>query len=113
MRIKTIKEVYDLIDGYLRTKNFVSDGDMQTRFVEIWQRLKKLEALTKADDYEYVTETKLVKKNKENGAISCCPKCDDKGIISPLIAKKSGQGYIGYCPKCDYFYNPKKSKKEK
>ncbi len=29
-------------------------------------RLKKLEALTNADDYEYVTETKLVKKTKKD-----------------------------------------------
>ena len=28
--------------------------------------LKKMKELTHADDYEYVTETKLVKKNKEN-----------------------------------------------
>ena len=28
------------------------------------ERLKKLETLTKVDDYEFVTETKLVKKNK-------------------------------------------------
>lgn len=31
---------------------------------DISKRLKKLESLTKADDYEFVTETKLVKKTK-------------------------------------------------
>jgi hypothetical protein len=34
-------------------------------FEELQKKVKKLEDITNANDYEYITETKLVKKNKK------------------------------------------------
>jgi hypothetical protein len=42
--------------------NNINDATVRWK---VQERLEKLEDLTKANDYEYITETKLVKKNKK------------------------------------------------
>lgn len=77
MREKTKQEIYSMFFAWLRyidarceikkiARDYIDENSSLNNF---GNRLDKIEKLTHADDYEFVTETKLVKKVKDNNNI--------------------------------------------
>ena len=71
MREKTKDEIVAIVEEVLRGNRFIlshlNDGirhDLNELEFSTYGRLQKLEQLTNANDYEYITETKLIKKSK-------------------------------------------------
>ena len=73
MREKTKREIMNLVIEEIDGWHCIGIGGAVQRKIagnlhnvskELSERLSKIEAIVKADDYEFVTETKLVKKDK-------------------------------------------------